>query len=198
MQCLQSIAVVFATLYCLFNGVAIAQVPEPSKSEGDPPSPRNKVTLWGGVMTDNPLGQILIFQDINIRDSGLVGIGFNRTLAGDRPLRIEGEVQAFQHFGEQDHTELTGSFVLRFSPTSRFSVAVIEGVSYATSLPTIEVDKNDRQAHLLNYLSFEAEYIPAANWAIVGRIHHRSGVKGLFSGVKQGSNAYLFGVRYQF
>ena len=32
----------------------------------------------------------------------------------------------------------------------------------------------------------------------MGRIHHRSGAYGTFSGVSEGSNAYLLGLRYRF
>lgn len=157
-----------------------------------------RATVWGGVMTDNALGPSLIGQDIRLEDSALLGLGVSRRLAGGESVKVEGELQLLQHLGQQDHLEGTVALALRWEMSSRFSVAVIEGVSYATAIPEIEAENNDRAAQLLNYLAFEAEYAYAPQWAIATRLHHRSGVGGLFSDVKGGSNAYLMGIRRRF
>jgi hypothetical protein len=36
------------------------------------------------------------------------------------------------------------------------------------------------------------------NWSVFLRVHHRSGVHGLFNGVSGGSNFLALGVRYGF
>ncbi|MEO1093541.1 MAG: hypothetical protein AAFX01_01410 [Cyanobacteria bacterium J06638_28] len=157
-----------------------------------------RATVWGGVMTDNALGPSLIGQDIRLEDSALLGLGVSRRLAGGNSIKVEGELQLLQHLGQQDHLEGTAALALRWEMSSRFSVAVIEGISYATAIPEIEAENNDRAAQLLNYLAFEAEYAYTPQWAIATRLHHRSGVGGLFSDVKGGSNAYLVGIRRRF
>jgi len=85
-------------------------------------------------------------------------------------------------------------------PWDRFvdtSIAVGEGLSYATSRPRIE--NRGEAARLLNYLMFEMELTPLQDspWSLVGRIHHRSGVFGIFGGVRGGSNFIMIGVRYR-
>ena len=74
---------------------------------------------------------------------------------------------------------------------------MVEGLSYASEIPEIE-RKNDRQNQVLNYLAVEAEISPVEKFALVARLHHRSGVRGLYNGAKGGSNAYLFGLRFKF
>ena len=61
-------------------------------------------------------------------------------------------------------------------------------------------EKTERQkyATFLNYLAFEVEGLVTPEWSVVGRIHHRSGAYGTYSGVSEGSNAYLLGVRHRF
>ncbi|MEI8252022.1 MAG: DUF3769 domain-containing protein, partial [Synechococcus sp. ELA057] len=49
----------------------------------------------------------------------------------------------------------------------------------------------------LNYLAFEIEGLVSPTWSLVGRIHHRSGAYGVYSGVREGSNGYLVGLRYR-
>ncbi|MEM0981486.1 MAG: hypothetical protein AAGH78_14575 [Cyanobacteria bacterium P01_H01_bin.58] len=169
----------------------------PTETVSSEPMPW-RTTVWGGVMTDNALGPSLIGQDIRLEDSALMGLGVSRRLAGGESIKVEGELQLLQHLGQQDHLEGTAALALRWEMSSRFSVAVIEGVSYATDIPEIEAENNDRAAQLLNYLAFEVEYAYAPQWAIATRLHHRSGVSGLFSDVKGGSNAYLMGIRRRF
>ena len=61
-------------------------------------------------------------------------------------------------------------------------------------------EKTERQkyATFLNYLAFEVEGLVTPEWSVVGRIHHRSGAYGTYSGVSEGSNGYLLGLRYRF
>lgn len=123
----------------------------------------------------------------------------SRTLAGGNTIKVEGELQLLHHVGKQDHIEGTAALALRWLMSPSFSIALVEGVSYATALPEIE-DENFPWAssHFLNYLAFEVEYAYTQDWAIAGRLHHRSGVAGLYGNTSGASNAYLFGVRHRF
>lgn len=164
-----------------------------------PPGPKRwRATLWGGVMTDNDLEESFTFQNLTFLESGLFGLGISRFLVGGNSIQLEGELQLFQHFGEQTHQEGTAALALRWVISPSFSVAFIEGFSYATDIPPIEDKNNTFESQFLNYMGFEAEYSFTSSWAIAGRIHHRSGAFGTFNGAYGGSNAYLFGVRHRF
>jgi hypothetical protein len=157
-----------------------------------------RATLWSGVMTDNDLGETLTAQEVVLRDSGFLGVGLSRTLAGGNSIKLEGELQLLNHVGQQDHLEGTAALGLRWEMSPRFSVAAIQGVSYATALPEIEDENNARKSQFLNYLAFEVEYLYRSGWAIAGRLHHRSGAGGIYGNAVGGSNAYLFGLRHRF
>ena len=157
-----------------------------------------RATLWGGFMTGNDLGETLIGRSLVFEDSGFLGAGFSRTLAGGNSIKLEGEIQVLQHTGQQGHLEGTAALSLRWEMSPSLSIAVIEGVSYATALPEIEGENNDQVSQFLNYLAFEVEYTYRPGWALAGRLHHRSGAGGLYGNADGGSNAYLMGLRYRF
>ena len=88
-----------------------------------------------------------------------------------------------------------------WNDTVRTSIAAGEGISYASSIPKIEQERSpDKTAHLLNYLMLELELAPPDDprWSVFTRIHHRSGVFGLYDGVSKGSNILAAGVRVRF
>jgi hypothetical protein len=74
--------------------------------------------------------------------------------------------------------------------------AVGEGISYATEVPELEQEAGASQ--WLNYLLFEVTFaLPKyPEWAIVGRIHHRSGFFGALA--PNGSNVVAAGIKYRF
>jgi len=120
-------------------------------------------------------------------------------------FQLESEGQIVKHWGYQDHIEFNGLLVFRWLafPWDRYldtSFAVGEGLSYATDDPKLEIEKHDRTARLLNYLMFEiaADMPRQPRWTIFVRIHHRSGVFGLFDGISGGSNVVGAGLRYAF
>jgi len=162
------------------------------------------VSLYGGRACYDNLSDI--FYDTEYVDSYLAALIIGKELANYKHyLRLEGEGQVAKHWGEQDHFEFNALFVLRWLPFpwDRYldtSFAVGEGLSYATDDPEIEVEKHDHTARLLNYLMFElAVVVPhRPQWTLFGRVHHRSGVFGLFDGVSGGSNVVGAGVRYTF
>jgi hypothetical protein len=82
------------------------------------------------------------------------------------------------------------------------SVAFGQGVSFASKVPEVEprADRDEESRRLLNYLMVEVALAPPGDsrWSAVTRIHHRSGVFGLYGGVNGGSNFVGLGVRYRF
>ncbi len=80
------------------------------------------------------------------------------------------------------------------------SLAIGEGVSYDTSVPSLEKKANEDTKRLLNYLMLEATLAPPhyPRLQLVARIHHRSGAFGLFRAGNTGSNVLGIGIRYLF
>lgn len=162
------------------------------------------VSLYGGRACYDSLEDI--FYNREYVDSYVSALAVGKGLTSYKYyLRLEGEGQVVKHWNVQDHFEFNALLVLRWLPFpwDRYldtSFAVGEGLSYATDDPEIEVEKHDRTARLLNYLMFElAVVVPRQpQWTLFGRVHHRSGVFGLFDGVDGGSNVVAAGVRYTF
>lgn len=80
------------------------------------------------------------------------------------------------------------------------SLAIGEGVSYASSYPAVEKKNNDNVKRFLNYLMLEATFaLPQyPSLQLVARIHHRSGAYGLYHAGNSGSNNIGLGIRYLF
>jgi hypothetical protein len=80
------------------------------------------------------------------------------------------------------------------------SFAIGEGISYATSVPSLEKKSSEDTKRLLNYLMLEATLASPDNprWQLVARIHHRSGMFGVYHAGNTGSNDIGLGIRYLF
>jgi len=161
------------------------------------------MTLVGGVYSGSQLLEIPMRLDL--KDSYTFGVSVSKQFAEwTRYMRLEGELQVLKHFGDQDNWEFTGSVNLRWVvfPWNRYletSVAIGEGLSWATEIPALEKadPTNSSNSQLLNYILLEVTFaIPESPWSLVTRIHHRSGVWGLFG--HTGSNVLEAGIRYRF
>ena len=145
-----------------------------------------------------------------------MGLGLQRRLLDGGPLSIElegnliGHRASSQRGGEynqavanagvpaQSFGEITAGVGVRLWLRPWLSLLGVEGVSLNTDLSYYEQTFRRKNAQLLNYLAFEVEALVDPQWSLVGRIHHRSGAWGTYSGVKEGSNGYLLGLRYRF
>lgn len=105
--------------------------------------------------------------------------------------------------------ELNPMIMLRWKyfPWNQFiitSIALGEGISYATNIPTVEmrfINKNwGEPKNLVNFLAIEITFsLPKyQQWELVGRIHHRSVARGHYNAGNASSNALALGVRYHF
>ncbi len=173
------------------------------------------VTAWGGQSIDANFGDTFLFNG-RWRPEYVAGIGLNRRLldggpfAFDLDLNLLGHSAASQAGGAFNQTtpfapvpaqqfgEGTLGLGLRIWMQPWLSIFLVEGVSYTTEVSNYERTFRNRYAQFLNYLAFEVEALVNPRLSLVGRIHHRSGAYGVYSGVREGSNAYLVGVRYRF
>lgn len=88
----------------------------------------------------------------------------------------------------------------RWNDTVVTSFAIAEGVSYDTSISSIEKRDNDNTKRFLNYLMLEATFAAPSypRLQAVARIHHRSGAYGLYHAGNTGSNDIGLAIRYLF
>src|SRR5262245_30774105 len=174
----------------------------------EPPAEAKSANPWymtvvGGVYSGSQLLEIPARLDL--KDSYTFGVSVSKQFAEwTRYIRFEGELQVLKHFGDQDHWEFTGSVNARWVvfPWHRYvetTAAFGEGLSWATEIPALEKadPTNSSNSQLLNYILLEVTFaIPESPWSLVTRIHHRSGVFGLFG--HSGSNILEAGIRYRF
>ncbi|MGH7412875.1 MAG: hypothetical protein ACREKJ_01580 [Candidatus Rokuibacteriota bacterium] len=161
------------------------------------------VTLLGGQYSGSRL--LELGGKAEFQDSYTAGLSLSYQFVDWGPhMRWELEGQALKHFGEQKHVEFASSINVRWVtfPWNRHldtSLAFGGGLSVTSEVPVLEKrdPDNSHAATLLHYLLIEAAVgLPNSHWSLVARVHHRSGIFGLFS--HSGSNVLLAGVRYRF
>lgn len=180
-------------------------------SRGDLPRLQKRaITGFYGRYSDNALTEdILLSQQLEYENSDLVVLGYSQIFHRfwENAGQWEWEAQVGKHFGLQDHWELNGLALLRWNqyPWSNYvrtSFAVGDGLSWASSVPTLELAShtNEGATPLLNYLLIELTFgaPKILDWDFVFRIHHRSGIFGTFNGVDGGSNVIGLGLKYRF
>ena len=178
------------------------------------------ITAWGGEMSDATFGETFVFSG-SLRPESLAGLGFSRRLLDADPFALELDGNVMLHTATRDRDlkyafglpedqrkraqsdpqtfwEGTLGIALRWWIQPWISLAVVEGVSLNTSVSNYERTSWPNAAQFLNYLAAEVAVQINPRWSVVGRIHHRSGAYGTYSGVEEGSNGYLLGVRYNF
>lgn len=172
------------------------------------------VTAWGGQMIDAPFGDTFLFNG-RMRPEAVLGVGLQRRIVRAGPLALELEADLFSHIAKQQPGgEFNQSKPYADLPAQTFgegilgigarvwvqpwlSFSFVEGISYNTDVSLFEKTYRENYTQLLNYLGFEVEAAVSSDLSLVGRIHHRSGAFGTYSGVTEGSNAYLLGLRYR-
>jgi hypothetical protein len=172
-----------------------------------------------GRMTDNTLLKVLEFNPGNFTNETLYSGELSWRLAQNNPVAHFSQRFFWISFIELNANitydndpqgaiyEFNPYFSVRWAnfPWNHYlatSFAIGEGLSYATRVPTIEADntRDGETRNLLNYLMFEATFaLPShPKWELALRVHHRSGVFGLYKARNSGSTAVGLGIRYRF
>ena len=172
------------------------------------------ITAWGGQMIDSNFGDTFLFNG-RMRPEYLLGVSMQKRIWRAGPLQLELEADLFAHQAyEQQGGPFNQTIPNANTPAQTFgegilgigarlwvqpwlSLGFVEGISYNSAVSNYERTYRENYANLLNYLAFELEASVSPELSMVGRIHHRSGAFGTYSGVKEGSNAYLVGLRYR-
>jgi len=166
------------------------------------------LTLYNGKYTDDRLGDVLLSKPVDQLNSYLAVIAWSKTLPFKSPKhQWELEAQLGKHYRGQNHSELNLVAIYRWQKTPwnnilKTSFAIGDGLSYASEIPALEAASttNVGATRLLNYIMLEMTAAPpqARDWAIVARVHHRSGVYGLFNDVEGGSNVVAIGLKFRY
>ena len=172
------------------------------------------VTTWAGQMFAANFGDTFIFQG-RLRPEYLVGLGLQRRLFDAGPFALELDANLLGHRADrqpggpfnqavpnadtpsQTFADMTVGLGARLWLQPWLNIYFVEGVSLLSQNSNYERTFRENYTTFLNYLAFEVEALVSPQWSAVGRIHHRSGAYGLYSGVSEGSNAYLVGLRYR-
>ena len=165
------------------------------------------ITVYGAVMTDGALPETAVLTANLDREYRFATVAVGKKIGNlfDR-IDFELEGQIAKHFAGQHHWEFNALVVARWlrfpwNDTVKTSFAIGEGLSLATETSVFEEKYHGEETNtFLNYLMFEFDFALPHNprWSLVTRLHHRSGVYGLFNGVDGASNALGLGIRYHF
>jgi hypothetical protein len=176
------------------------------EQEKEPPHYKWAVTGYFGALAQSTIGDVFDFSATFEEESYIGVLALSREFWRFRNLfGFEVEGQIGKHFNEMHHWEFNLLVAGRwhYFPWDKYvetSLAVGTGLSYATDIPEIELEDDEEAQRLLNYLLFEftfgAPQLP--RWDLVVRVHHRSGVFGLFGGVHGGANFVCGGIKYKF
>jgi hypothetical protein len=165
------------------------------------------ITVYGAVMTDGALPETAFLSASFDREYRFATMAYGKKFGNlfDR-IDFEWEGQIVKHIAGQHHWEFNALVVARWlrfpwNHIIKTSFAVGEGLSLASETPAFEEKYHGKETNaFLNYLMFEFDFALPQNprWSLVTRLHHRSGVYGLFNGVDGASNALGLGIRYHF
>nr|WP_232227809.1 hypothetical protein [Leptospira wolbachii] len=174
------------------------------------------LVMYGGIFTTTDLIPIVFRQKTDYKESYIGSLGISRPL--DYRIRWfdflwEGNVT--KHFGEMNHWELNGFYIVKIDRMygSPISLSLGEGLSLASENPKLEnkakgyyLDGLQKDAiesrALLNYMMVEiSSYLPfERKTELFLRVHHRSGIFGLYCPPDPncGSNFVSYGFRTSF
>ena len=159
------------------------------------------INIWNGSMLKSDLKNTISLNGESRLES-IYGIGFDRELTSKGPIDLSAEVSVFRHNKYDEPSQIfhegVTAFKLTYS-TPRINFSILEGLSYNSEHSYYEKTTkygNGKSSQLLNYLAVEVEVPVDKSYSFLGRIHHRSGIYGIFDGVHGGSNAYLLGFKY--
>jgi hypothetical protein len=177
---------------------------------------RYSLLYYYGFTFKDPLIHLVTLEETHRYPEHIQSLELDYTLSQDNIIRrlfnpLVGVVQFAFNFtrrnGSNEHViyEVDPYFAFRWANWSwncfiNTSFAIGEGISYDSSIPSLEKRSNSNTKRLLNYLMLEATFASpkAPRWQLVARIHHRSGAYGLYHAGNTGSNAVGLGLRYLF
>ena len=179
--------------------------------------------LGVGVWAESPLPLLpynIVTGNLKFKNAQLAQISLSRVLVHDFSIPLPGdyaltgnslEVQVIgtQHFGLETDQEGVLAVVLRSGDIPLWGGASVNiawgnGLSYAFERPKLEKGPGGKPGvgsrHLQYYMGLESEWTfsPGARWHLTTMLHHRSGVYGVISPRRTGSNYMGGGINIDF
>lgn len=166
-------------------------------------------TIYGGFASENRFSKILLtpWEAELETDTPWIGGSLSKRIGTwGKSIAFELEGGAGYRFGDEDTGEVWGALYVRYdnffwNDTVYTTLAASTGLNYASRISPIERDKNDGDgSKLLHFFAPEVTFARPEdkNTELVFRLHHRSGVFGLFNGVSSGTNIPTIGLRKRF
>ena len=181
-------------------------------------------TLAGGQWVDSRLPEFpynLVTGGLVFRDAYFVSGAVSRVIVPDFAIplpftgsrlagnSLEAEAQLTQHFGLEHMTEATLAVALRSGEIPlweglHFNVGWANGLSYAFDHPDFEVGRGGVRGvdsvKLQYYMGIDSEWTAEAAPRVhfLTQLHHRSGIYGIVSPQRTGSNYIGAGLRFDF
>lgn len=170
---------------------------------------------YWGRMTNETLGAV-VGSNYTFADETIYSLEFTHVLSPQNAFRrffqpFVSTVEVNANFSYRDDPagpiyEFNPYFSIRWTnfPWNKYvptTMAIGEGLSYDSSVPSVELKDNPDDANnLLNFIMLEATFaLPKyPQLEFVLRAHHRSGVFGLYRSENSGSTAVGLGIRYRF
>ncbi|MFL4471020.1 hypothetical protein ACERZ8_14430 [Tateyamaria armeniaca] len=153
-------------------------------------------------MTTNTWHEAITPGQTDLAGSSILaaGVGWDRPIGTSR-FRFGIEAVLLGHTGRQDLFELSVPLTLRYETLrdrGLTSLAAGLGLSYASKIPQVEIDRSGNSQRLFVHWMAELEFATRRP-DVTGffRMHHRSDGYGLFE-VDSGSTGLLVGVRQAF
>ena len=163
-------------------------------------------TIYGGVVSKERMTTLLYKQHQATleTDTAFAGGSISRRIGQlGKGFTFELEAGSGYRFSNEDAGEIWGALFARYdrfpwSDTVYTTIAISTGLNYATRVSEIEYDDNNSK--LLHYLAPEITVASPNHKNLEGvlRLHHRSGVFGVFNGVRSGTNVVTLGLRKRF
>ena len=172
--------------------------------KGDNGAGKMDFLFYRGHMVSNTFAQIVLRQERDFVPSFIRVAALNYKL-GDfyGPFTWEFEGQFTRHNGLQNHSEINAVLIarweIRWKDNLSFSWAIGDGLSVASEVPSTEKEENPSAGAATNYMMTEIDVgLPflAFHPRLMFRIHHRSGVFGVFCRGTCGSNILAFGLKF--
>ena len=200
-------------LLALFKFVAICWIATSLHAS----TPQWSFLAYYARMADETLNRVARFN-ISWADANLDVYEFNRELDEHHPVTkffapLTSQVSTGFNLVLQDDpvgslVGFNGFLLFRWpifpnSPRVIASVALLEGVSYISGHQAREIRDSQKEMNDRRFLNFLGAEIAVArksdpSWQLVYRLHHRSGVFGLYSPGIVGSTAVGLGIRHTF
>jgi len=166
---------------------------------------KTSFAIYGGPGTPSPLLDLIRFRTPSFENLWNVTIAVNRELVNvSDVIDLEAEASFSQHLENIQMNAVQGAGVLRWLPLPwdkviEGSAAVGLGLSYAQLPPLLESTHLGRTSNMLFhfYLEYAVMLGKEGTWEGLFRIHHRSGMFGVFDGVVGGSDFLCLGARYR-